>query len=195
MTDAIVKSDPSAAGPQAIVGPYSLHHLAIRPDWLDAKRNELMNAENALAALRQVAPDARRTGTVAERVSMLRKALVAMESGYVPIPRFDSVRLDLEMEVLPSHALVALAEAEEARVFNEVRFVRGRESESNRGPYRRVPARDPLLRGVIRTPEHRERRTNHDGSQSWMALVTPSREAHFLIAWWQPSDERDEDMF
>jgi hypothetical protein len=135
-------------------------------------------------------------------VRFLKRFIGALEQGYVPIPRFDADTLDLNVEELPAEALVALGQAKTKRLFNEVRYVTGRESDSRPGVHSsargmltrgRRPQRDPLIVGIIRTPEHRVR-DPHGGWRGHDRII-PAREEHFLLAWWRPEDTTDADLF
>lgn len=172
--------------------------VVVQPSWLDAKRTELAKAEAAHQALVNLKATPRRKGLAMERVKFLRRVVTAMERGFVPLPRFDSETLQLDVEELPVVALQQLAAAKRTHAFDEVRFVRGRAPDSRpRSGFtrRRVATRDPLLVGVIRTTEHRIP-VKPTSANLWndMAII-PAREEHFLIAWWRPEDERDEEMF
>lgn len=167
----------------------------IRGTWVESKRQELALAEAAVGALATtdgIAPNSWRLRNAQNRVRLLRKVVRSLERGFIPIPRFNSRKLDLDLEELPVSAIVALKEAQAQEIFDEVRFVPGDVGASRRGRARRA-ARDPLLVGVVRTPaiELGEFR-NVNGE--WLNRI-PGREEHFLVAWWRPEDERDEVMF
>lgn len=165
----------------------------IRGTWVESKRQELALAESALKALRAtegVNPNGWRVRNVQNRVKLLRGVVRALERGFIPIPRFDSLKLQIETEELPVSALVAFQVAQAEKIFDEIRFVRGRAPEGRRGPYGRSPARDPLLVGVVRVPDLEIR-----DARGWHVQTIRGREEHFLVAWWRPEDERDEVMF
>lgn len=167
----------------------------IRGTWLESKRQELGLAEAAVGALANtegIAPNSWRLRNAQNRVRLLRKVVRALEHGFVPIPRFSSQTLDLDLEELPVSAIVALKEAQAEEIFEEIRFVRGDVGDSRRGRARRA-ARDPLLVGVVRTPSIDLGEFRNVGGE-WVRRI-PGREEHFLIAWWRPEDERDEVMF
>lgn len=185
-------------GEQTAILPSPMVTTADR--WLQQKRDELARAEAAVPALRTLGAKPARIRRVRERIRFLKRFVGALEHGYVPIPRFDSQDLDVDVDELPAEALVAMANAKALRLFDQVRFVPGRRAESRPGPHLvettrgrtwtrgRLAARDPLVVGIIRTPEHQVR----DPSVSWPRLiVVPAREEHFLIAFWRPEDEQD----
>lgn len=162
-----------------------------RDDIIARKRVELAAAREAIAALKSAGAGHSRVDRLRERARFIEKTITALEMGYVPIPRFDSLTLNLEAEELPAQALVALAYAQSAEAFDEIRIVRGMEPQGGRGNPRRG-ARDPLLVGVISSPNHQV----DDGQGRWNSVqFIPGRSSHFLIAWWQPEDERPETMF
>lgn len=175
--------------------------LAVANHWLESKQGELARAEQALKAMRTLGVPPARRRLARERVRFLKRFVGALQQGYVPIPRFDGETLDLNVEELPAEALVAMAETRGRRLFDEVRYVTGRLPEarssgrydrSGRWTHRGRGGVDPLIVGVIRTPEHR---VIPPGGSSWHARVIPSREEHFLIAWWRPEDTTDADLF
>ena len=168
----------------------AVYRLSVRTDWLEGKQAELERAQTALRELRLLKPDSAKTRRVAERVGMLRKCVEALHAGYIPVPRFSSHTLDLDMEELPSAALQALSDADERTLFSEYRLVSGDVGDSRRGWARRV-ARDPLLVGVIRTVGY----VLNPNDPIYMQQRVPPREEHFLIAWWRVEDERDDDLF
>ena len=165
--------------------------ISDRNDIIAAKRQELTAAREALGALKNAGVGHSRVDRLRERVKFIEKTINALEAGYVPIPRFDSQTFNLEVEELPSRSLVALSYAENAGVFDEIRIVRGIAPRGGRGQQRRG-ARDPLLVGVIKSSNHEV----DDGLGRWDSRTfVPGRETHFLIAWWQPEDERDNTVF
>lgn len=178
--------------------------LAVANHWLENKRVELARAEQAARALRRLDVPLRRRTLAFERVRFLKRFIGALEQGYVPIPRFDADTLDLNVEELPAEALVAMAETKGKKLFDEVRYVTGREPEahtrggrydrSGRWTHRGRGGVDPLIVGVIRTPEHRVPNPRAPSAR-WEDRVIPSREEHFLIAWWRPEDTTDADLF
>lgn len=166
---------------------------AVRDTWITTKRVELQRGLGALVALRKAGASAARLAAVRDRVGMLKKVVKALELGYVPIPRFDSQTLNIDVQELPGPALVALAAARQAKLFHEVRFVTGRRETQGRG-YFRVRQRDPLLIGIVRTRHHVLSWRNMDGRQ-WADVEVPSIEEHFMVAWWRPEDERADVLF
>lgn len=90
------------------------------------------------------------------RVAFLEKRLAALESAFLPIPRFDYVRFRYTIDSLPYLVASRLVEAEGLGVFTEIGLVEGRR--------KATASRDPILVGVIR-----------QGRQ----------EEHFLIGWWR----------
>jgi hypothetical protein len=187
-TDLVAMVSPSS--PVAILtDPRQL--VQVREHWIQTKREELARADQVLVALKDRPGTHAKIQRVKDRVRVLRKFLRALEGGYMPIPRFDSETLRLEVEELPAQAIIAMAAAEETGAFDEVRFVRGREGDTRRGPHARRAPRDPLLVGVIRTPDrHVEDRSSWNGQRR-----IPGFEEHFLIAWWRPEDELPDAMF
>jgi hypothetical protein len=120
-----------------------------------------------------------------------------------PIPRFDSEELELEVEELPAEALVAMARVQGKRLFDEIHYVPGRVADSRPGghydrrgrwSHARVGGRDPLVVGVMRTPQHRVPDPHVPNERRWDRII-PAREEHFLIAWWRPEDTTDADLF
>jgi len=186
MTDTTALAIPAAS---AIT---RLENVAeIRSTWLDTKRAELDQAEQAAGALERLyGADATRVKTAAKRVGFLRRVLAALERGMVPIPRFSGRRLTT-LDELPVSAIVALDAAGVTKVFDEILFVQGEFGETRRGQRRRQQ-RDPLLVGVVRTTGTQIPESERGG---WGPTHLPGREEHFLIAWWRPEDERDEVMF
>jgi len=176
--------------------------LAVAGHWLANKQAELDRAEAAVKALGTLGVTPRRRALARERVKFLRRFVKALQSGYVPIPRFDSEKLDLNTEELPAEALVAMADVKTKRLFDEVVYVTGREAQSrpaghwSSGRYtrQRLRQRDPLIVGIIRTPEHRALRWPGHPEQG-TEVVIPAREEAFLIAWWRPEDTTDADVF
>lgn len=163
----------------------------IRSTWLDSKRQELIQAEQAAGALERLyGADSTRVKTAVKRVGFLRRVLAALERGMVPIPRFSASRLTT-LDELPVSAIVALDAAGATKVFDEVLFVQGDVGETRRGRRRRAQ-RDPLLVGVVRMTGTQIPEGERNG---WGPTHLPGREEHFLIAWWRPEDERDEVMF
>jgi hypothetical protein len=179
------------------------HVVSTANAWLEQKTDELAQAEQALSALRRLGGGHARLARVRERIRFLRHFVKAMNAGFLPIPRFDSERLDIDVEELPAEALVAMANANALRVFDEVRFVPGQVPTSRPGGHRegrtwtrrRLTARDPLVVGLIRTPEHRVAIDPRQRMEAWNTRVIPAREEMFLIAWWRPEDEADWTMF
>ena len=172
---------------QAITIPEEIG--VIREQWVESKREELERARVATAQLREAGATTARLRRSEERVTLLRKVVRALDAGFIPIPRFDSSKLRLDLEELPLKVIMRVNEVVAQKVFDELRLVSGQVSQGRRGRYGRQPVRDPLVVGVVRTPEVREDRNG------WSQVVVPGREEHFLIAWWRPEDERDEDMF
>jgi hypothetical protein len=85
--------------------------VQIAPQWIAAKRAELMQAEAAVVALEGLyGRETFRLKQAIARRSLLRKVVKAMEAGFVPIPRFSGHKLT-ELDELPVSALVALDEA------------------------------------------------------------------------------------
>jgi hypothetical protein len=177
--------------------------LAVAGHWLDDKQAELARAEAAVKALTSLDASPARRRLVRERVKFLRRFVKALRSGYVPIPRFDADKLDLDTEELPAEALVAMADVKTKRLFDEIRYVTGRRPDSRPGghytsrgnwSYTRLVQRDPLIVGIMRTPEHRVPHPRNPSNRDW-DVVIPSREEAFLIAWWRPEDTLDVDLF
>jgi hypothetical protein len=186
VTRALAKREPQALMPLESV-------VAVRGEWVEAKRTELAGAEEALEALEALyGPDATRVRRVRGRVTLLRRVVRALERGYIPLPRFGSTRVNA-LEELPLRAVLALKAATDAAVFDEVRYVGGMPSESHRGRQGRRAQRDPLLIGVVRTPAIELPEDERHGGFGPRYL--PGEEEHFLIAWWRPEDERMEVMF
>lgn len=177
--------------PQVALAPERLSSIHHR--WLEEKRAQLSRAQVALEAVvrlfQQGGLTEERVKRVRERVQFLGRVVSAMEHGYVPIPRLGGQRLQIEAEELPPEVLLAYAQAQGAKLFGEFRLVAGEEA-SSRGRRGRRAARDPLLIGVVRTPEHRI----ETGARGW-PIIVPAREAHFLISWWRPEDEQPEEMY
>lgn len=169
--------------------------VRLKSAWIDGKRGELERAVEALRRLKSANAGDGRLGRLRERIALLRKVVRALEAGYIPLPRFDAERLRIDTEELPLSALVAVDEAQASALFDEIRLVRGQESRS-RAPWSRArrQQRDPLLVGVIRTPEHREGGPTERNPYREFT-VYPGREEHFLLAWWRPEDEVAEEMF
>ena len=164
--------------------------------WIRAKRTELTACDAAIQAAKDANAGSNKLARLRERRRLLAKCVEVMELGYVPIPRFDANKLNIEIDVLPTAALVALGEATQLGVFDEFRLVTGRVSDSRParfGQRNRVNQRDPLIVGVLRTPEHRRKETDAHGWER--EVVIPGREEHFLVAWWRPEDEREETLF
>lgn len=175
--------------------------LSVANHWLEQKRQELARAQVAAKALVQLGVPPARRRLAKERVRFLKRFVGALEQGYVPIPRFDADTLDLNVEELPAEALVALGQSKTKRLFDEVRYVTGREGDSRPGVHSsargmltrgRQPKRDPLIVGIIRTAEHRV--PDRSGWRSFDRVI-PAREEHFLIAWWRPEDTTEADLF
>ena len=168
--------------------------VRIREDWVKSKQAELEMARMALARLDESGATPRRLQTVRERISLLRRVVKALEGGFVPIPRFSSTKLRLDQEDLPLKAIIAVNEAQAQKVFDEFRIVLGQEGSSRQGPYGRIARRDPIIVGVVRTPEH-----SHVESPNtlWRSVVVdvPGFEEHFLVAWWRPEDQWSQDSF
>lgn len=162
----------------------------VRQSWIAAKETELTKAQDALLALQETDATERRIRRTKERVSLLKKTIRALKAGYIPIPRFDSNKLTLDMEELPVNAIIAVSEAKAQALFDEFRLITGHIANNRRGRYGRIAQRDPLIVGVVRTPSI-VLTTWQDGT----ARETWSAEEHFLIAWWRPEDENLEDMF
>lgn len=164
----------------------------IREEWIENKRHELMLATDALKDLKVIKAGHSRLTRANDRVRLLKKVVAVMEAGFIPIPRFDSEKLDIDVQALPAKAIAALAVSDAFKLFDEIRFVTGQESDSrNAWPRRgRRNQRDPIIVGVVRTPEH----VIENPRTGWRAPL-PGLEEHFLIAWWRPEDERDETMF
>ncbi len=202
MTDATETQALHLRTPQTVIRrPADV--LAVAGHWLEAKRGELERAEAAVKALRTLGATPARRRVARERVRFLRRFVDALESGYVPIPRFDGDKMDIETEELPAEVMVALASVTTKRLFDEVQYVTGRVADSHPGGHynarhqwtrARWGARDPLIVGIIRTPEHRVPDPRHPEFRS-RDRVIPSREEHFLIAWWRPEDTTDADLF
>lgn len=203
-TTAIVPAASKLANRTATVVVQPQQMLSMHSHWMETKRTELAEAKSALKALTALGGGPARRSRVRERVRFLERFVKAMGMGYLPIPRFNSETLDVDLDELPAAALTAWAAAKESKVFQEVRFVPGQIPSSNPGGHsvetrrgrtwtrKRLPARDPLIVGVIRTPEHRVR----DTTTRWQQFVViPAREEHFLIAFWRPEDEHDWTMF
>ena len=160
----------------------------IRQHWIEAKEQELERAETAFVAFSESGATDRRIRRTKERINLLKKVVRALKNGFVPIPRFDSTKLTLDFEELPLNVIVAVNQAKAQFLFDEFRLITGREAVNRRGRLGRLAQRDPLVVGVVRTPEIIDR-INDWTSQRW------SLEEHFLIAWWRPEDERMEEMF
>ena len=160
--------------------------IQIRATWVKSKEIELERARSALQQLRESDASERRIQRVTERVSLLRKVVRVLQAGYLPIPRFQGDLLRLDMEELPLKAIVAVNEAAAQKLFDEFRLVQGVGATSKRGTAR-INQRDPLIVGVARTKTLRP-----DPERSWIQW---SQEEHFLIAWWRPEDERQEEMY
>jgi hypothetical protein len=174
--------------------------VEVRGQWIESKRQELQLAMGAAKDLRALKVSGARLTRANDRVRLLRKVVAALEAGYIPIPRFDGEKLDVDLEELPAKAIAALVVGGRARLFDEVRLVAGQESISRptwsqrrSGRNTRRNQRDPLLVGVVRTPERRMK--GRDAWGSVREMVVPGMEEHFLIAWWRPEDERMEEMF
>lgn len=177
--------------------------LSVANHWLEQKRQELQRAQLAAKALVQLGVPPARRRLARERVRFLKRFVSALEHGYVPIPRFDADTLDLNIEELPAEALVALGQSKTKRLFDEVRYVTGRQPDSRPGGHytsnqrwtrARIGGRDPLIVGVIRTPEHQVPFPRWQGDTHGTRTI-PGREEHFLIAWWRPEDTTDADLF
>ena len=161
----------------------------IRQSWAESKRQELAMAQSAYGALQEAGATARKLQRVREQIAMLRKVIRALDAGFVPIPRFDSEKLRLDTEELPLKAITAINEATAQRIFDELRLVAGRDPVSRRGPRGRITRRDPLVIGVVRTPEIVTQNEYGYVAERW------SLEEHFLIAWWRPEDTWIQDNF
>lgn len=187
----IVKHELSDLAP--VGGPIvvsAAEAIEVQSTWLHLKEQELERMLEARAALKALGGHESRLARLADRVQLTRKVIAALRAGFVPIPRFDAHKLNPDVDVLPTRVLVAYAAAQNTELFDEVRLVEGRQSRSHHlGPNPRIAARDPLLVGIVRTPE-REGVTRW-GGRTWI----PGREEHFLVAWWRPEDDRDEDLF
>lgn len=177
--------------------------LSVTSHWLELKREELVRAQVAAKALAQLGVPPARRRLAKDRVRFLKRFVGALEHGYVPVPRFDADTLNLDLEELPAEALLALGQAKTKRLFDEVRYVTGRQPDSRPGGHynssqrwtrARIGGRDPLLVGVIRTPEHRVPFPRWAGDTQGIRTI-PGREEHFLIAWWRPEDTTDADLF
>ena len=158
----------------------------IRQEWLEGKKRELESAKVALDELGEVGASERKIRRTKERVGLLKKVVRCLENGFIPIPRFDSNRLRLENEELPLSAITAVKEATAQKIFDEFRIVQGREAMNQRGPRGRLARRDPIIVGVVRTPELQ------DQDRPWNVW---SMEEHFLVAWWRPEDQHPQDAF
>lgn len=107
---------------------------AIRQVWVESKEQELEAAQKAYVALTETGVSERKLKRVRERIGLLRKVVRALNAGYIPIPRFDSAKLKVDYQELPLKAIVAINEAAAQKLFDEFRFIEGREADNRRGP-------------------------------------------------------------
>lgn len=175
--------------PQAGIITIPEEIAVIRTQWLESKVVELARAKDVLRALREMKAGPAKIVRAANTVAFLKKIVKALEHGYIPIPRFQAHTLRLDVEELPVKVIVALNAARAGKFFSEVRLADG--ESPGRGFGRRRPARDPVLIGVIRTPNV----LMNPGHSEWIRDEVWAREEHFMIAWWRPEDERPEEMF
>lgn len=164
----------------------------VRQEWITSKETELAQCREAAEKLKGLGATDAKMRRVRERINILQKTVNALKAGYIPIPRFQTSTLRLDLEELPLKAIVALDKAKGTALFDEIHFVAGREATSRRGPYRRQPRRDPLLVGIVRTPEVIE---YEDPVNKRWERARWSLEEHFLIAWWRPEDISPEQVF
>ena len=170
--------------------------VRIRDEWVVTKQTELTMAREALVRLQESGATERRIKRTQERISLLRRVVRALEKGYVPIPRFDSNKLTLDQEELPLKAIVAVNEAQAQKLFDEFRIVQGSEGLARQGPYGRMPRRDPIIVGVVRTPQHSHKEVYGPEAYSYRIVIdVPGMEEHFLVAWWRPDDQWTQDSF
>ena len=148
--------------------------------WITRKKEELADCEKALDVYRnQDGVTPRQIRRVKEKVAFLSKVIVALEKGYLPIPRFDTSPYSLQETDMPVPVSILL-NVEKARrdgVFTEIRLVEGRAQGQRQGPYPALGRRDPLIVGVIK-----------HGTLQW------GYEEHFLLGWWRPEDMRPSDL-
>lgn len=165
----------------------------IRDSWLADKKAELERAVEANKALAGAGASETKLRYSRNRVSMLRKVVNIIESGFVPIPRFSADTLNIDFEQMPLKAIAAVSDAKASGLFDEIKVVRGTEPFRGRGIGERMrrTQRDPLLIGIVGMPGARLERTS-----GWPRRVDlPPLEEHFLLCWWRPEDEVDWDMF
>ena len=148
--------------------------------WITRKKEELADCEKALDVYRnQDGVTPRQIRRVKEKVAFLSKVIVALEKGYLPIPRFDTSPYHLhEMDTpVPVSILLNVERARREGIFTEFRLVEGRAQGQRQGPYPALGRRDPLIVGVIK-----------HGTLQW------GYEEHFLLGWWRPEDMRPSDL-
>lgn len=168
----------------------------IRAAWVKSKHEELDRAELALKELRKAGVTGK-LKRVEGRVSFLRKCVKALDAGYVPMPRFDSTLLNIEVEQVPLKALIKVNEATAQKIFDEIRFIAGQEARRGDSWHPRRAPRDPLIVGAVRTPRICLLATDFERANvaEHFRHQHEQFEEHFLLAWWRPEDERPEDMF
>lgn len=173
--------------------------LSIREDWVKQREQELATAEEGLKRLEavpfedwwQIGMTEVKLEIMRRDVSFLRQVVKTMQSGYVPIPRFEGQRLNLQITAVPLKALVAITKAAEAKLFHQFQIVEGLPRPAL------APPRDPIVVGIVTGPDVGEGFwvTPVGGSrrQKHYRTVAPRREEHFMVAWWRPEDVRPGD--
>lgn len=187
MSNAIAVRDKKAAIERLTT---SLEQVVqIRSEWLEDKRRELASAIEAQKALAGTGASETKLRYARNRVAVLRKIVNCLEAGFVPIPTFDSEKINVDIQQFPLKALLAINDANASGLFDEVRYVKGREQER----FARMRSRDPLLIGTVRAPAQNVTVRNQYGYEQTVRY--PAIVQDFLLAWWKPTDEVPEDMF
>lgn len=164
--------------------------VTIRDRWIDGKRQELERAIEAHKALVGAGASETKQRYSRNRVQLLRKIVNCLEAGFVPIPRFTANKVNVDLEELPLNALMALNDAKATGLFDEVKLVSGDRPDVGS----KARGRDPLLVGIVKMPAAFVATYNYLGYRTgWRRY--PARQQHFLIAWWRPEDEVDNDLW
>ncbi|MBA7582365.1 hypothetical protein ES708_24293 [subsurface metagenome] len=116
---------------------------------LDQARQDLQTTEECIVAAEELGIKAlisrhKRVKTQIEKeIIFLENRLAALESGYLPVPRFDYASIEWSSEAMNYQTLRRLKEAKDAGIFDDFGVVQDKYTH----PRRR---RDPLLVGILR---------------------------------------------
>ena len=116
---------------------------------LDQTRQDLQTTEECIVAAEELGIKAlifrhkRVKNRIEKEIIFLENRLVALEAGYIPVPRFDYASIAWSSERMNYQTLKRLKEAKDAGIFEDFGVVQDKYTRPRHG-------RDPLLVGILR---------------------------------------------